>query len=550
MENLKDMINQFIEQTLINQNDTDKALLSNLSLKKIFSLPYYKNTYYITSIAIKNSGDSSFMLNEYDTGSRIIDKSLFHIKEDIANKNDFNNINKYLIDNSVLSKLNIFIEINKSSSNDIYDYVEKITNAQKGDNDFLNTLYSFQYLIPKYNTLFFNNDVKKLLEFNGIKDINSALCKNTFSTYNENNTYYWDNIKEQWKSKEKDRQASLLKIIEMTDDINIYYDKYNNELQQVMDYIKIKKQHLFKTTNEQDITFSYYETIGNYKNDIYEFKIQDKLNISKKILNDNNIIVSDIYNIKNEYDDSKSFKKTILKYLMKKDDDLSSHIKSQFYGLDFLNPESMLDGPYAKSYILAKVNNDVVGLISYKSTDSDGLSTIKTIEYVCVKENFRGTGLSEKLYDKLASILDANGNILTNSHYTEQGRLKLPRLKQRIREKHPNFLMINTDLGYSEDLTPEEQKIMDIKSYFNESFCIDLKNVEKKDPTLIKSKVRDITKLYNDSIRYIDNHKKAFTHSDRSISKTIFNRFINRQTLKLNDILNKLEKKSYKNRIR
>lgn len=547
MVNLKDAINQFIEQKFINLSDADKILLSNISLKKVFSLPYYKNTYYISSIAIKDNHHSSFLLNEYATGSRIIDRALFDVNNNTPDRNDFFSINKYLIDKNVFSRINTFIEINKSSHNDIYNYVDKIIEAQKGDNEFLNTLYSFQYLIPKYDTLFFNNDVKKLLEFNGVKDINSTLCKNTFSTFNEDNTYYWDNIKEQWKGKEKERQTSLHKTIEITDDINTYYDKYNNEVQQVLNYLKMQREHLFKATNEQDIKFSYYETTGNYKNDVYEFKLQDKLNISEEILNNNNITVSDLYQIKNDHNSPKSFKKSILEYLMKKDDDLSPHIKSQFYGLDFLNPESMLDGPYAKSYILAKVNNDVVGFISFKSTDSEGLSTIKTIEYVCVKENFRGTGLSEKLYDKLASILDANGNILTNSHYTEQGRVKLPRLKQRIREKYPNFLMIDTDLGYSEDLTPKEQKLMDIKSYFNESFCIDLKTLEKKNPDLFKTKVKDIAKLYNDAIRYIDNHQKAFTHSDRAILKTVQSRFISRQMLKLNGILNTLKRNLIKN---
>lgn len=544
MVNLKDAINQFIEQKFINLSDADKILLSNISLKKVFSLPYYKNTYYISSIAIKDNHHSSFLLNEYATGSRIIDRALFDVNNNTPDRNYLFSINKYLIDKNVFSRINTFIEINKSSHNDIYNYVDKIIEAQKGDNEFLNTLYSFQYLIPKYDTLFFNNDVKKLLEFNGVKDINSTLCKNTFSTFNEDNTYYWDNIKEQWKGKEKERQTSLHKTIEITDDINTYYDKYNNEVQQVLNYLKMQREHLFKATNEQDIKFSYYETTGNYKNDVYEFKLQDKLNISEEILNNNNITVSDLYQIKNDHNSPKSFKKSILEYLMKKDDDLSPHIKSQFYGLDFLNPESMLDGPYAKSYILAKVNNDVVGFISFKSTDSEELSTFKTIEYVCIKENFRGTGLSEKLYDKLASILNANGNILTNSHYTEQGRVKLPRLKQRIREKHPNFLMIDTDLGYSEDLTPKEQKIMDIKSYFNESFCIDLKTLEKKNPDLFKTKIKDIAKLYNDSIRYIDNHQKAFTHSDRAISKTVQSRFISRQTLKLNDIF-KYENKRF-----
>lgn len=537
MDTLKNTINDFIEKNFRDLSFTDKTLLSNLSLKSVFSLPYYKNTYYISSIAIKNNSESSFLLNEYDIGSRIIDRALFDIKEDVPDRNELFNINKYLVDKSVFSRINTFMEINKSSFNDIYNYVDKIIEAQKGDNEFLNTLYSFQYLIPKYDTLFFNNDVKKLLEFNGVKDINSTLCKNTFSTFNDDNTYYWDNIKEQWKDKETERQAALHKMLAMTNDINVYYDKHKNEVQQVIEYLKMQKKHLFKNTNEQNIQFSYYEVKGNYENDTYEFKLQDKLNIRQDILSNNDITISDIYSIKHNHDSHLTFKETIMNDLMKKDDDLSPYIKSHFYGLDFLNPESMLDGPYAKSYILAKVNNDIVGFISFKSTDSEGLSTFKTIEYVCVKENFRGTGLSEKLYDKLSSILEVNGNILTNSHYTEQGRVKLPRLKQRIREKHPNFLMIDTDLGYSEDLTPKEQKIMDIKSYFNESFCFDLKALEKKNPELFKTKIKDIAKLYNDSIRYIDNHQKAFTHSDRVISKTIQSKFMSRQKERLCTIL-------------
>lgn len=132
MNTLKNMINNFIEQAFIDLSFTDKTLLINLSLKSIFSLPYYKNTYYISSIAIKNNHESSFLLNEYDAGSRIIDRALFDIKDDVPDRNELFNINKYLVDKSVFSRINTFIEINKSSSNDIYNYVDKIIEAQKG----------------------------------------------------------------------------------------------------------------------------------------------------------------------------------------------------------------------------------------------------------------------------------------------------------------------------------------------------------------------------------------------------------------------------------
>ena len=94
MNTLKNMINNFIEQAFIDLSFTDKTLLINLSLKSIFSLPYYKNTYYISSIAIKNNHESSFLLNEYDAGSRIIDRALFDIKDDVPDRNELFNISR------------------------------------------------------------------------------------------------------------------------------------------------------------------------------------------------------------------------------------------------------------------------------------------------------------------------------------------------------------------------------------------------------------------------------------------------------------------------
>lgn len=541
MPTLKTLIHDYVEENFSQTSYEQKSLLKMLSLKKILSNSYYKDLYYTTSIAIKNDKQFNFVINEYDIGSRIINKSLFEIDNDIPDINGFYNVQKYLVNKEVSSRINTFIEINKLYSDNIHNYVEKIIEAQKGDDEFLNTVYSFQYLIPQYETLFFNENVNKLMEFNGLKDTTSILCKNTFPIVSyDRHIFEWDLINIEWKSKKQDRDIAINKTLNLFENIDLYYDKHNKEISMILDFIKCEKEYLFKNTNEQIINFSYYEVKGNYENDRYSFKLQDKLNISKDILDKNNIFISDLYSLNIEPDEYKSLKQTIMNELMKKEDDISPYIKSRYYGLDFLNLESMQDSPYAKSYILAKVNNDVVGFISYKSTDAEGLSAFKTIEYVCVKDNFRSTGLSEKLYDKLASILEENGNLLTNSHYTEQGRIKLPRLKQRIRDKHPEFLMIDTDLGYSEDLTPKEQKIMDIKSYFNESFCIDLKTLEKKNPELFKTKIKDIAKLYNDSIRYIDNHKKAFTHEDRAISQTIRSRFM----IKQKDLLLKILKSS------
>lgn len=545
MSNLKEMINSFVDSQFSESSPAEKSLLKILSLKKVFSNPYYKNMYYGTSVGIKKNRTTVFITNEYDLDSGDFPALMHNTVDSYPDHSKFDSIKKYLVNSDIKSRIDNFIFISKNYSSNIDQYTDKLIEAQKGDGEFLSTLNSFKYIIPEYKSLFFNEHIKLALNKKGVSDITSKLCKNeTYISYSFSsfNPEVADRI---WSNKKQDRELSIAKLESHFEDINVYYKKYEKKLAIIDDYLIQQKPYLFKNSSEQQIDFSYYQ--ARYDADGAGITLQKDFCFSEDMLTHNDISISDIYSVKPDKNKYETFKEVFFEHLTKKDDDISDFLPSRFYGLDFLNDNALHPSSKSQSCIIAKANNDIVGLVSFDSTDSEGTSVLKNIGYVCIKDNFRGTGLVEKIYDKLASLFVDNNNILVNSHYTDQGRYKLPKVKDRIRSKYPDFLMLDTDIVSPKGTNMAERCAISSKKFFNEHFRFSLIEQEQNNPEGLKKSIKDISKLHYESMKYIEDNKEAFSLYDFETLLGARSKFLIEQKDKLNTLVNRPHTR-YKNK--
>ena len=545
MNNLKEMINSFVDSEFNESSLVEQSLLKILSLKKIFSNPYYKNMYYGTSVGIKKNRTTVFITNEYDLDSGDFSALMHNTVDPYPDYSKFDSVKKYLVNSDVKSRIDNFIFVSKNYSSSIDEYTDKLIEVQKGDKDFLSTLNSFKYLIPEYKDLFFNEHIKKLLQEKGLSDITSELCKNETYITSYQDSFNPEIVSERWNNQKQDREASIATLESHFEDINVYYRKYGKQLAIIDNYLIQEKPYLFKNPSEQQIDFYYYQ--ARYDAEGAGIILQKDFCFSEDMLTHNDISISDIYSVKPDKNKYETFKEVFFEHLTKKDDDISDFLPSRFYGLDFLNDNALHPSSKSQSCIIAKANNDIVGLVSFDSTDSEGISVLKNIGYICIKDNFRGTGLVEKIYDKLASLFVDNNNILVNSHYTDQGRDKLPKVKDRIRSKYPDFLMLDTDLPSVKGENKIERCTISSKKFFNEHFRFALIEQEQKNPEGLKKSVKDIAQLHHESMKYIEDNKEAFSLYDFETLLGARNKFLIEQKDKLNNLVNKPQIK-YKNK--
>ena len=315
-----------------------------------------------------------------------------------------------------------------------------------------------------------------------------------------------------------------------------------------MDFIKNEKPFLFKNANIDNVEFSFYEVKGDNENVMYKnFILEENYSIDEQIMKKHNISISEVYSLKPDEGSYKNIKDYVLEFVTRKDNDISENMRSKFYGLDFLNERSLGASIQNKTIILARANDETVGFISFKSLPDDNKSILKKIEYVCVKDNFRGSGLAEELYTKMCGVLYDNGNILANTSYTEQGKSKLPRLKERVRQKFPDFLMIDTDMGNDSHLSKNEKEIASFKQDVNSDFISRLEYLLTDSANRLDNKSEMLKKLYKDTISYIDKNPSKFLSNGKNYNH--INNRIEFQEKVSNDLISLMSSPSFKNKL-
>lgn len=527
MLTLKELIIESIDQQFPSMKKKEKSLLGHLALKKVLNSDYYRGNYYISSVALMDNKDVYIGLNACELGSDNKRKSLYSLYNDYDNAAsgydyyDAPKVIKRLVEPDVYSRLDAFISIVRSS-NDINTYTDKIVEAHKGDPDFLPTIKSFSYLFDNMDSLM-SKEIKSLLNHKGIEDMTSTLCKNSFIFSDRffGRTKDVDNeiiltLDYKWKNDTESRAQSLDKAQEQFSDISEYYHKYDKKLSTVIDSVKEQRPFLFETPSISDISFTYFETKAIRQGESKQFKLEQDFAINPEILKSHGIEKSFLYDIPLNKDDPYQYRDNVLHSILNKNNDISNSLNNKFFGLDFLN-ENIVEASRNNSfYILATANNETVGFFSFRSAKEDSKSLFKNIDYICIKDNYRSLGLAETFYDKAISVLQENGNILANSCYTKQGKEKLPRLKQKMREKYPDFLMIDTELGTTSHLTSDEKDLLIKEHEFNKDFMERIRYFEQEGFP-INEKADQIKSFYKESIQHIRENKEHFINSFMSM---------------------------------
>ncbi len=112
-------------------------------------------------------------------------------------------------------------------------------------------------------------------------------------------------------------------------------------------------------------------------------------------------------------------------------------------GLDYLADELLRPNSRDNAFFLVAKNkqNETVGTLSLYQSKS--LKHMMKISGINIKKNVRGQGVAKKLYQKLSEVAALNEFIVFNSSYTQDGKLKLPKMKLEIASQNKNFFLLD-----------------------------------------------------------------------------------------------------------
>lgn len=540
--NLKKLIINTVEDNFPSLTEKKKDLLSHLVFINILSNEYYNNRYYTASLVSLKKGLSGIHTNEYNNVSNHTIYSCIHNIKDEYDYPDYDfsldDIKKNYIFSDVYKRIEKLQDITFYSNN-VFEYVESLKNEQLANSNFIPVLDSYSYLINDFDKLFLNNGIKYLMDMGNVQ---SDLCKNeVYLTpsydYKKDVDNLSDIINKEWLDNKEKALRELDACFSKIDTIENFTNKNKNAVFKILEKIYEIKPFLNQKTKDQAIEYFYFET--SKAKEYHDFSIEKNMCFPIELLNNLNIQIAPFYN---KIDDE-DFQDHVLEYFLTQENELTSYFKNRFYGLDYLNDYNLRTNSHNQSYIIAKCNNETVGFISFDSLENNNKSILKDISYVCVKDNFRGFGIVNNFYDKIAKLFIANNNILSNSMYSEQGKYKLPKLKQRIREQNPDFLMIDTayEIYVDEEFQDNKQLISFIQD-FNTSFIRNLKN---NDENINPENVPAIRNIYKQALHKIYDDSHLYQQMD-------FMEFFNlkENTFKeINQIVNSLPKSKNKFKI-
>lgn len=527
--NIKKLITDSINEIYPNLKEEEKDKIGLTALYYILDKPYYKNTYFPTALTF-NGTDSFILFNKHEVGNRNNETTIHTLKNDehiLAFFGEINEIDEeyssrgltidkskstYVVKDSILPLFQELYDLILNSDNKI-DYMNNLLNANTKNEHFLSVFHSFDYLFSDFN-LFFNQWIYSSLE--KTIEIESSLCK--FNQYLSNrdpedydkeiDQIIWDESKEYMLEEIQNIQNNITSISQ-------YVKQEWNIIEPIVNIIIKNKPYLNKKPNEQTFDLFYYETAIVKDNSHYDpvLILDSELSVSPESLEKNNIQLEPVYHMifskpEDNYSLTNKYKKHVRDNIVKLDNELNPLYLDDAYGLIFF--ESFFSSRQKQnSYITAKVDGEIAGILSFSSTSDCKDSIIKCIDYLVIKDNFRGSGLSEILYDKAMNIALDNQFILTNSSYTLDGSKYLSIKKSDIAKQYPELLILEQDFG---NFNKEDYKQYNNIKEFNEYLVAKIRKKEIEGYTSLLKKHIPLIKQFRDS--FIEESKNLLHKSD------------------------------------
>lgn len=466
---LKQDIAKIIEDSFEDFHESEKILLNQMCFKKILNNPYYKNQYKNTSI-IELEDDAILVLHKYkdqqDTFyESIIDEEYSFYDRDyfFDNQESSQKIKYIYLDGDDYHRLNQFNRI-VDQNDDVLNVQSFIKDEIKKDPNYIEHIKNVSYLLgdSSFDSFISHFETRKFFQ----KD---ELTNNEYQNYKQrfNKPFLFDKIKNE----------------------NKYYDKYANEILFIENNVKIKKPYLFTESTLDDVEYVFFEIlpVANYSRsyikDQDDAKIKEYQDIGIKIYND------DLKEKLKEWYEVNGYSEggLLFHHLFSQHNDISQHLRHNFLGFDYISKNTFSPNDVCRSFLLAMKNGDVIGSLvyqdympqNYTSKNKDSLNShLKSSVTANVKNNYRGMGLSNLLYEKLSKIMMKEKFVYINTYYTDLGNERISKNKERLNQDNKTCFFLDTDLKNSTFLKEYSTRFASQLSMNDESDFIS-KNIDK-----------------------------------------------------------------------
>lgn len=454
---LRKNISQIIEKNNIKPNGIKESDLISLALYKTFRKEYFSNNYKNTFI-VKDVDDNLWLTTGFM--SEIDVYGLSGVVSSPDKELDFDSqyvfdegFHKYLNGDDFKSIQNIYNVFSKSKSID--EISNKITEIYEYNMDSLYLFKSlFHYEVANSDLyqnimkdIVLDSDTSEKYKLNIPCSVKGELKKKLFSGEILNNDNF---ISKQEEFVNKFENKTSFKNLDIL---------FNNNKQQI-DFIIKELDNLHPELNKKDknidLDFYIIETKG-YSGNSYSSHFLQAENKEKKL-------IKNLNGFKDFYKEDKSF----IDFIYENPFNFSDYNRSKtnlIEGLEYLTDDLLKPFNYSSQvFLIAKTKKgETVGMLSLDKKGEH--KYLHKITGVSVKNSFRNQGVAEILYNKLAEVSINNNLIIHNNNYSPTGAKYLPKMKLRVLENNPNFVLIDEKLHNS---IPKKTVNDSIESYNKE----------------------------------------------------------------------------------
>lgn len=438
---LRKNISEIIEKNNIKPNGIKESDLISLALYKTFRKEYFSDNYENTFI-VKDVDDNLWLTTGFM--SEIDVYGLSGVVSSPDEELDFDSqyvfdegFHKYLNGDDFKSIQNIYNVFSKSKSID--EISEKITAISENNIDSLYLFKSlFHYEVANLDLyqnimkdIILDSDTSEKYKLNIPCSVKGELKKKLFSGDVLNNDNFISKQEEFINKFENKTSFKNLNIL------------FNNNKQQIDLIIKeVDKLHpeLNKKNKNIDLDFYIIETNRDSGNSYSSNFLQAE--------NKENILIKNLNGFKDFYKEERSF----IDFIYENPFSFSDYNRSKtnlMEGLEYLTDDLLKPFNYSSQvFLVAKTKKgETVGALSL---DKKGAHKyLHKITGISIKSSFRNQGVAEMFYNKLAEVSINNNLVIHNNNYSPTGAKYLPKMKLRVLENNPNFVLIDEGLQNS-----------------------------------------------------------------------------------------------------
>lgn len=505
---ISDFIKKIINEHYGDLENNQKSKLIAIVSLNVFSLPYYRDFYEQSFISIQQDGDVKTEYLDLNISTANDDKHNYfrhHFADLDALYVKGNNVEHY---KTLLSSI-IF-------SDSVIQHVVKLKEESDKNEEF------FKFLLNNFD-YFWKIDFPLVFSHSEFKNI-FRNDSGSFLSELKGSEIFLNEKEAQFLKHKKQHSIQIKSLMSNIKRLKDLEKEYEQELTYSLIKIKEAFPYLFNIPTLDTISYEFFEIqdcknkadpyFVNENKSIFKKKILEKYGIKKK-----KIIKSDGFH---------THSTDFYNYISRQDNELNNNFRHELYGLDFLERDIFDREENEAFFLVAKNNNEVVGVIAFESMNNydSFFSSIGS----CVKINHRGLGLSKIMYGKVASIFEELDLTFINDHYSFMGQKRLRKYKQELNKKYKKGFFLDTCLTAFQDYSDPNIVQKFAKTFLKALLQVNIEKNCNINASLIKSSYFKHLERINGSL----DRKDAIDYEQLLIElkKEIIQKINNTKTLK------------------